>query len=490
MLCQLLWGAMQSLLADGMAWPAMPVAVRTLVVCLSIGVIATALGWLPARVLVARGGSRLRALCLVPLLMPPYLAYSGYSMIRDPSWMIGDWLESLAAHGHAWVTIAVGRALAMLGLALWAWPIAALVLASSMSGASAEDALMLDAPRARRAWERLRMNRAGIAIAVVAVALMAIGSAVPLHLAQVETIAIDLWRQMNETTPARWGAIWLRGWPVFLPALLVGLLAPTMVRRLVHRDAASHEQFRASRASRGAAWVIWTLATLGPLTLFVLTIQSAHSLGEFWRLSGGGVLNGGIAAASTAMICGLLALSFSFAMDQAPRAKPMAAGMVLSAWVFTAIIPGVFIGAALADFEAHLPRGWGDALVVNAHVARFACIPLLAAAVSALAEPPDLRDLRLLEGAATLRGWMATCLPRRLTVVAAALAAGIMGFHEIEATTMLLPPGRDNLAQQILGYLHFSRMEEMSAASVYLIGGGLVISLFVSAAIVRRTDGS
>lgn len=480
----------QSLLAGELIWPETSAVVRTLAVCASIGLLATMLGWLPARVLAAHRRSRLVAVCLVPLLMPPYLAYAGYSIVRDPSWVVGDWLASLAAHGHAWVTISFGRALAILGLALWAWPIAAVVLASTMKGAESEDALMLDAPRARRAWERLRMNSAGLSVSVVVVALLMLGSAVPLHLAQIETIAIDLWRQMSETPPEQWGTIWLRGWPVFIPALLAAILVPGMVGRLAYHDGPELSRFRTSPASVVAAWIIWGMATLGPLSLFLFSLHSVRSLGEFWRLSGPGVVSGLSTAAGTAAISGLLAMLFAIAIDQSQRSRPIAQGVVLSVWVFAAIIPGVFIGAALVAFQAHLPRNWQQPLVVQAHIARFAYIPLIVATVSAFADPPELRDLRLLEGATSVRSWLATCLPRRLVIIPACLAAGMMGFHEIEATTMLLPPGRGNLAQQILGYLHYSRMEEMAAAAVYLIGGGLVVSLFISSAIVRGTKGS
>ena len=44
-----------------------------------------------------------------------------------------------------------------------------------------------------------------------------IGSAVPLHLAQVETFAILIWRDLNLTTePAR---VWVRAWPLLLVAI-------------------------------------------------------------------------------------------------------------------------------------------------------------------------------------------------------------------------------------------------------------------------------
>lgn len=480
MLVEFVGGAMGALSRSAPPWPGTVVVTRTLLVCLAIGVVATGLGWFPARVLASRRAGQFGALCLVPLLMPPYLAYSGYSILRDPSWITGRWLESISASGQAWVTIGVGRGLALVGLALWAWPLSAFVLVSGMRGQGVDEALRLDAPLLRRTWERALMHRAAIAGSVLLVALVALGSAVPLHLAQVETIAIELWRRMSESSPEEWGAVWLAAWPIVAVSVVGACLVPKLVRRLVLHAPTEPAPCPVSGRTRIAAWLAWAAATVCPLLLFVFTIQSPRSLVEFWKLSGPGFWNGLVTALVVAAVSGLLGMGVSYVIDTSGRSRNGLVGAILGAWVFTAIIPGVFIGAALSRLGTHLPRGWSDALLVDAHLARFACVPMLVGAISALSESPELRDLRQVEGATGRRAWMHACLPRRAPVVAAAMAAGIMGIHEIEATTMLLPPGRDNLAQQILGYLHFSRMEEMSAAAVYLFGGGLVLGAGVS----------
>ncbi|KAA0216075.1 MAG: hypothetical protein DYG94_11975 [Leptolyngbya sp. PLA3] len=485
MLVEFIGGALSALSHGAPPWPGLSIVIRTLAVSLLIGAAATGMGWFPARVLASRRAGRLGALCLVPLLMPPYLAYSGYSILRDPSWITGDWLESLSTRGHAWVTISTGRALAILGLALWAWPLSAFVLAAGMRGQGADDALRLDAPPLRRVWERLLMHRAGIAGGVLVVALTAIGSAVPLHLAQIDTVSIDLWRRMSESSPGRWGAVWLAGWPIVAAAVAGAMVTPRLVRRLAMDTPVESDSVCPSRRTRVAAWAAWLAATVFPLTLFILTIQSPRSLVEFWKLSGAGLWNGLRTAVGVAVVSGLLGLGVSYVIDMSRRPRTGLIGVVIGAWVFTAVIPGVFIGAALSRLGTSLPRGWADVLLIDAHLARFACVPMLVGAISALSESPELCDLRQIEGTSGWGVWVRACLQRRVPVLAAALAAGIMGLHEIEATTMLLPPGRDNLAQQILGYLHFSRMEEMSAAAVYLIGGGLLAGAGVSALLWR-----
>ena len=54
------------------------------------------------------------------------------------------------------------------------------------------------------------------------------------------------------------------------------------------------------------------------------------------------------------------------------------------------------------------------------------------------------------------------------------VAAAALSLHEIEASVIVQPPGRESLAQTLLGFLHFSRMEDLSAAAINLVGLGLV----------------
>lgn len=487
----LAWGVLTSFADGAIDPPSVRVLLRTLGVSLGIGMLAAACAWAPARVISARRGRTLRGLVLVPLLMPPYLVYSGYSIVRDPSWFIGDFLEHLAAQGMSWVTIGLGRVLAIWGLALWAFPIAALLLAGSMPGADVDDALRLDAPAWRRTCERVRMNRAGVFASVAAVGLVMLGSAVPLHLAQIETLAIDLWRRLSETSPEQWGSVWLAGWPIYLPAVVGAAWAPSLVRRLAQNTDGLACAPVVSTREQAIAWIVWACAVIIPLILFVSSVRNIGSLVEFWRLSGPGVVAAVQNGLATAVLTAAVALALTIVMSASPVAAVRTSSVVLAVMVFAAIMPGVFIGAALARTGASMPSFMSDLLAVDAYVLRFGCVPLIAGAAAVLAEPADVRALRTLEGCDGVRGWAEACLPRLGPVVlVAAAAAGLMAFHEIEASVMLVPPGRENLARQILGYLHFSRMEEMAAASVYLLGGGVLAGVVISRIIISQFKGS
>lgn len=462
----------------------------TVAVSLLIGVLATILAWMPARLL-ARGG-RLGLLVFVPVLMPPYLIFAGYGMIRDPSWWIGDRLTDLAAQGHAWATIWFGYALAVVGLALWSFPIAAVVLAGGFRarGREVDDLLRLDAGGMRRTVARVSMHRASVAAAVALVAMLMIGSAIPLHLAQIPTMAIGLWRQLNETGADKWSGVWVSGWPLMLPAAgAAAWLAWWLERRAGGAD--DGRTAPVSRVTGSLAWLVWVAAAIVPVVLFLASMRSVASLGEFWRLSGEGALVAAGYGGAEALVCLAIGMVAAMAAGSRGRGARWAVRLALGVWVLAGVLPGVFIGSALARLGTGLPRGSGDGLVVVAHVVRFGAIAVLAGVVIGWSEPRERRDLRLLDDATGVVGWSLACLPWQWpTLVGAALAVGFLGMHEIEATVLLLVPGRANLAQQILDHLHFSRTEELSAAAAILMTTGLVVAGIASALVNPRNRAS
>jgi ABC-type spermidine/putrescine transport system permease subunit II len=459
----------------------------TVLVSLSIGVMATAAAWWPTRVLAAGRGRLLAGLMLVPVFMPPYLAFSGYGLLRDPSWVIGDWLTGLAASGHAWVTIGVGRGLALFGLALWSWPIATLILWPGMSRGVREvdDALRLDAGLVRREAERLRLHAGGVLASVGTVSLMMMGSALPLHLAQVETMSIGVWRRLFESRSEDWGGVWVSAWPVFVLALAGGSgIAWWLARR--EGDGVEVGAGRSGGAVRVfAAWV-WCLSVLVPLGLFLWSIRSVGSLWEFWQLSGAAVGHGAVVSlvdAALGFVIGVVA-ACAIGTNRGAGARRVVLGL-LWLWIVVSLVPGVIIGSALARVG-----GWAEGLVVIGHLARFGCVGMVAGCIAGWSEPRVLRDLRVMDGGAGVAGWWHAVMPGQwLMLLGAGLAVGMMGFHEVEATMLVQPPGRANLAQQILGYLHFSRLEELSAAAAWLLGGGLLVSAAASWTIVGMRRG-
>ncbi|MDX2016688.1 MAG: hypothetical protein SFY95_03490, partial [Planctomycetota bacterium] len=169
---------------------------------LGMGLASTLLAWAPAWWL-ARSGRLVWV--VAPMLMPAYVAYTGWGQARAPGSWLGDAIERAAASGAESLPVLVGRALAAGGLVLWVWPVAAVVLAAWIGriDRAVLEQLALDAPaglrgRLRACATRVRLAGPGVLAACACAALVLMGSAVPLHLARVPTYSITLWLALDQ----------------------------------------------------------------------------------------------------------------------------------------------------------------------------------------------------------------------------------------------------------------------------------------------------
>lgn len=454
---------------------------RSLSAALVIALLATALAW-PAARLLARGrrAAVWAPLLLTPMLMPSYLAYSGWGLARAPGTLLGDALVRFASSGARWAPVLTGQTLAIIALALWASPLAALVLASSMArqDSALDDALRLEpASLAQRLHTTLAIHRTGIASSVALVVLATLGSSVPLHLAQLDTLGIVVWRELSESSRADWWRAWVSAAPLLALALLGAWIIGARLVRAARSDQDEPPRDDSPRASslvtRSGALGVWLIAVGGPILLFAITIKHSASLWTFWRLNGEGVMASLVVSLMVALATGAIALSISYLLSTRSAWGAMASLLSVRVLLLSALTPGVLVGAAL--IESH-PSVDPHALPVLSGVARFGFLGAVAACVGAWGEPAARRDARLLHSS-SLRAWTIACLPGQWALlVGAALGAGLMSIHEIESSVIVQPPGRGAMAQQILSYLHFARLEEMSVAGLWLVGGGGVIA--------------
>lgn len=445
---------------------------------LGIGGLATLLAWPVAWV--ARGASRaLLALFIVPIALPSYLAYSGWMLLIAPDTSLGG----MVGRAEPWVSIVVTRGLAVWGLALWSFPLAAMVLASGMRAIpqSTLDAMALERPGPwRRASMVAGMMRGTVAASVGLVSLLMLASAIPLHLAQIPTVAITVWTDLSLGASA--GEAWLRAWPA-LAAAAIG--AAAIVWRLARRAELTPAMDLASRPAR-ASWIgaamVWLAAVLVPLVLYFLSLREWASLGRFWRLSGAATIDSLVVAGCTGAVVAILALAAWCALTCRAVMRPWvrtSIGLVTALWVMVGLAPGVLIGAAVRAWWNQPWLGWfGDAvdrspaLLVLGQAARFGFLGLIAAWLLASGEPRALRDTRRLHGADRLSDWWRLIVrPSLGALVGVGLLAMVLSLHEIESTVILAPAGRRVLAQQVLEHLHYNYVEEMSAASVNLLVG-------------------
>lgn len=473
-----------------------------------IAAVATALAW-PVAWAVGRAGRAGRRLaiaaaCAVPLLLPNYLAYAALNLLRAPRTAIGDFL----AEQEPWASIAFGKAIALLGLALWAWPIALLALAPAVQRLPRDtlDALELDG--AGRLWPLRRtlllasMLRGPIALAILAVGVVMLGSAVPLHVAQIDTFATRLWLRLSLTTdPA---AAWIGAWPLLVIAALAAAGACSRLGRGAHdtgNQGPSHPPARRALPSTVGACAVLAISVLLPLAMFISSLREPGApwslrtaLGmsaAFWRDARDAVAASAGAAAATGLLAALIAALSWCALSAPGHRRPGAriALVCVGLWIVAGLTPGVLVGSALArawtsgiaaPLDAILGGRIGDtpAILVLAHGARFGIVAALVGWWLAALEPREEREMRLLDGATGARAWLlARVGPAGVgAVLGAGVAAAALSFHEIEAAVMVQPPGLASFPQQVLEDLHFARDARLGAAAVNLLAAGIVLS--------------
>lgn len=464
-----------------------PIALgQTVLWCSLIGIAAAAIALIWAwwmRGLGPRSRIWAMGVGLTPLLLPSYLAYAGWNLLRSP----GTWLGDMLATAPPWASVWAWRGMAIGGLVLWVWPLALLVLAPAAMRISQSvlDAMRTDgASPGIRATQILGMLARDLFRAAALCALVMAGSAIPLHVAQVNTYTIWLWSRMNTVSDPR--GLWIAALPTLVIAIVGAIfilrLVPTRPRDGAEIDAAEPpRQIRRTPAAIGLtalACCIWAAAVLVPLMLFVLTIREPSSYIGFWRDAGSAVASGTQIGAWVGGIGALVLLAtwLVFA-NGASREERSRIGPPILWLTIVGLIPGVLIGTAFAQAWP-LGGSSGIALVVMTHLARFVFIAALVGYWLGESEPAELRGLRELDGAATLRGWLAACVRPRWGIVAGtAIALALLSLHEIESTVQVQPPGLDNLAQYLLDQLHYLRQDQLAAAGATMTGIGLVAAI-------------
>lgn len=472
--------------------PAVSPLVRSLAFALAIGVLATLMAWPVAWRIYHRSG-RWLALALTPLIAPGYLAYAGLGLLIAPRTWLGD---LLLGHGGSWPTLA-NRAIAVLALALWTWPVACLALCLALRRLDAWmfDALRLEPGSLLSRWRfKLGVARGAIAMSIVMVAFVMLGSVTPLHLARVGTYAIELWAELAATPAGEQWRVQLAAWPLVLGAMV----GAGVVFVGLSRWAARHSTMRDGPASRSRWWwaapIGGVLVSIGvPAALLAFDLTRVRVPGEstsifeaievFLRVHGDAVIDSLVVSGVVLGACVVIGLCVSLLEYCAARRSWVAqiAGLCL---LVSALLPGVLVGSAmLRTFNGiHWLRPVLDvpAIVALGHVARYGFIPAMVAIWVARTTPPDLAALRRLDGADTPGGWWRTAMPGQAApILVAALVAAALSLHEVESAVMLAPPGSDSLARRMLEMLHFARLRELTAGTLVLLGAGLAAGLIL-----------
>jgi len=450
--------------------------VRSTAIAAAIALGATILG-VPIGWVIGSGRSRLAPLLIAPMWLPSLLIYAAFNLLRAPETHVGSMLIDLATDGHRWAPVWAGYLLASIGLALWASPIAGVLLApiwSSDSGGFDHQLRVEPLGKVRKARLWLGAHRAILVRSWGILTIVFLGSAVPMHLAQFDTWSIVLWRELSQRGANDWGMVWIGA----IPVLLIACFGAWLVVRVVGSIEKSETRNRGVGVGsvrlpiwvRGWAWAVWSMAVLVPLGAMIWSLDDFRSVLQFWRLQGGAFADSSGVAAIAGGCSVMIAICVAASIGHPSVFLRRTAKGAVFVLVAIGLAPGVLIGASVA-------QSWADgyAAVVLAACARTAIIGAIVGALVAASEPGDQRALRWVEGSVGLGAWARTVLARSwVTIAGAAVAGGLIALSEIEASVMVRPPGMGNLPQQLLSDLHYARLEQLSAAGVNLLGIGII----------------
>lgn len=468
-----------------------PLLTRSVGIAALIALLATVLA-IPGAWVYRRGGRAAALLLMAPMLLPSYLAYTGWGVLRAPDTALGKWLmmgPKGSGPGDAanWYPTAAGYAIAVLGLALWAWPLAAVIIGIRLKRTDKDtlDTLRLDcrSPTVQW-WELASMCRGSLAAAFAILVLIMLGSAVPLHLSQLDTYAVKLWRVLDQTPHAeRWKA-WTAAWPLVLIAFAgAGALAAKS------RGLDSQNLTSGRRGLRGMAGTtaIWSVSVLGPVALLAANVRNWSATPMFLKLLRGPLVASlTVATVVGAMCCGLAVWTWS-ALSGSGRKWGVALGTALLA---AGLLPGVLIGSATVRAWAGTPVGDSLCIVILAHTCRFGFIGVIAGWWLAATEVRVEREMRAMDAGDSARGWWEAAITRQAGgILGAGVGAAFLSLHEIESTVLVQPASSSggSFAWQMLQWLHFARMDELGVGVLVVVAMGLAAGLAVLS-LSKRND--
>lgn len=444
-------------------------------------------------------------IALLPLTIPSYLAYAGWGLARAPGSWLGDWLLAAMPPGFSddpgfWPNLA-SRVQAVLGLSLWAWPIAALWVAAGCisSDAAISDSLRIDA----RSWfarQRVRLTsvRGSLLSAFICTLLLMLGSTTPMHLAQLDTISIKAWLTLAQSVPGDYFRAWAGTWPVVLAAMLGAIWWGARASRAV-KDSLGESSTKA-RGKMGVIPLAFAICAAAgvPMILFMVSTKRWGTVGEFVTGTYAAALRQSLVdAGAAALVAGLACVSLATITGSAgpQRFRPALLTSVFTLLLLGTLLPGVLVGSTLAraDHSAERFVSLGSLVVVLGQLARAGVIVAAVGWCAGVSAKRRVGDIQSLDGAdRSPWHWLATS-PRESAVMCGvgAILVAAVSIHEAEATVMTMQTGTTNLAWSMLQFLHLGRDDMLSAGVLVVtsvsivLAGSAVLLLWVFARIQR-----
>lgn len=454
---------------------------RTFALSSLIGAAAVVLGYVPGRLLgtCRKGRDVLLFVLLMPLVLPRYVLYYAWFLLRSPTTELGRYLAAkpaVAQFADSFIPSAV--------LTLWFWPLAALLLAQ---GWREIDSRIWDSARLEADNFQIFKNITGPLLlrpAILAFGVcfvLSVSDFATFHLAGVRTIGTEL-AVLYESTGSH-SAVARAAWPLTIPAAICAVALTRKTRFWQSpRRALGTVEFKSQSWRWAVLLVLLSVSLLIPLALLITNVSGTEAFRQFLTLHMD-ELGWSLAVAALAAGGAYLIAFGATNLEQLGRGA-LALRLAVRSTIFLAMfIPASLIAVSIIRIMAacNFPTAVRQSCcVVSAgQAARFTGVALILLLLSKASQQKHLSEMASLDGASRLGAWWHVHLPGTWRLFLGVFLLIVMfGMTELSATMVLLPAGVPNFAQRLLNQMHYARDQQVIASCL------LLIFVFVSIAAV------
>lgn len=444
---------------------------RTFLWSLSVGFLATAIGWpVGLRVATLRrpAFSAFVLTLLMSLAVPAYAVYYAWWQL----WPSGSWLhQTIVRHDLLAFSMKTCVLMALVG---WSWPIPALLAAMSNRNSNGLMVLhSIDNPTIlKRMVNRFCVEKKLLLSSVILVGALTATNTTCFDLAQIATLGNEL-RAVISAGGTIMSAPWLS---------IAGLFFAVLALFAIF-NCRTHHQHQTLRQYKTITPIlfVWVLLTGGPLLISALTSLRSDGF-QLWSQYGGDLFVSATIAFFVAItICLIVVSSMAIHLSSCARMKVLANGIDV-VWILVACLPASLIASVVGhawhlvnlDFVDRTP-----VILILAQVSRIGFVGSLAGRW--VAHCPDTKTLCQLDSPRSILSLLSATCPRLLQAMSVALAISIaMSFGEVALTTQLAPPSTHQpISVALLNAMHYQRPQLVTSALFVMIAIATVGGLFL-----------
>jgi len=444
---------------------------RSLILAGGVAAIAVVLGYAPGRVLGTTTGSRAKLLValLIPLLLPRYVLYYGWSLLLSPTTELGRFLST-----HPEIARAVGSISASLVMILWYWPLTSILIAHGFASVDREAWSLgrLDAGPVRRfSSVTLPLLSRPLCLSWAICFVWVLSEFATFHLAGVRTVGTELAVMYELTGSAT--AVARAAWPLVVVALAVGIWLWRRTRRLAVNPPTGASGPTPRRWQWVIVGVLWTATLLVPVALLLGNWTDLSPLRNAVRVH----LDGLGWSLLVAVLAGALSLLLAGGAMVAARLGPAGRWLGPTAYAITFMamfLPGSLVAMALLNLVGRLglasSLGQSWLLVSIGQAVRFAGLALVVLHLLDDSQQQHFAEMAAVDGASRWQSWRHVRWPRQWpALVGIALLVTMLSATELSATMVLLPAGLPDFAQRLLNQMHYARDQEVITSCLLLV---------------------